>query len=60
METRSAGVSVGAAAGAAGAGGIGVHHHAIPHLVVAGGDHGMFALHLHTAHPAGGDFVDAL
>ena len=46
-------------AGAAGAGRIGMHHHALPHRVVAGGDHGVFALHLHTAHPAGGDFVDA-
>ena len=32
--------------------------HALGHLGVAGGDQAVGALHLHHAHPAGGDLVD--
>ena len=48
------------ASGAAGPGGVGMDGHALLDGVVAGGDHGPFPLHLHTAHPAGCNFIDAL
>ena len=48
------------APGGAHPGGVGVDHHALLHRVVAGGHHGPLALHLHAAHAAGGDLVDAL
>ena len=35
-------------------------HHALQHHVVAGGDQALDAFHLHHAHAAGGDLVDAL
>ena len=46
------------AAGGPGPGGVGVDHHALPHRGVAGGDHGPLPLHLHAAHPAGGNLIE--
>ena len=41
-------------------GGVGVNHHALQNLGVAGGDQTVGAFHFHNAHTAGGDLIDSL
>ena len=48
------------AAGRPGPWRVGMYHHPLPNRGVAGGDHGLLSLHLHTAHAAGGDLIDVL
>ena len=46
--------------GLPGPGRIGMHHHALGHHVIAGGDQARIPLDLHHAQPASSNFVDAL
>ena len=46
--------------GLPGPGRIGMHHHALGHHVIAGGDQARIPLDLHHAQPASCNFVDAL